>query len=200
VEPHLLPSGTVRRETQRRGWQPAAWWSRGDHGNGDALLPRRRPSPPVVSLSPIISICPPLPSPHSGSARVLFLFLLLGVGAQRAADFASPSLSSCSSWLTTGNKLSSCSCSRTTTPSPHASPPVTPSPAPPSPPRGACVDPFSFPSLLRACAHMLCFRAGSTLHTVAIRLGVDADLFIRMGLIQFYGRCGTVSTSRAPAQ
>jgi pentatricopeptide repeat protein len=63
--------------------------------------------------------------------------------------------------------------------------------------RGACVDSFSFPSLLRACARVPCLRAGSALQAAAIRLGVDADLFVRTALIQFYGRCGAVITSRA---
>ncbi|XP_062185344.1 putative pentatricopeptide repeat-containing protein At5g37570 [Phragmites australis] len=57
-------------------------------------------------------------------------------------------------------------------------------------------DSFSFPSLLRACAHVTCLPAGAALHAAAIRLGVDADLFVRTALIQFYGRCGAAGAAR----
>ncbi|TVU14624.1 hypothetical protein EJB05_38100, partial [Eragrostis curvula] len=63
--------------------------------------------------------------------------------------------------------------------------------------RGGSPDSFSFPSLLGACARVPCLPAGSALHAAAIRLGVDADLFVRTALIQFYGRCGAASTARA---
>ncbi|GJN27686.1 hypothetical protein PR202_gb15728 [Eleusine coracana subsp. coracana] len=62
--------------------------------------------------------------------------------------------------------------------------------------RGASLDSFSFPSLLGACARVPCLHSGSALHAAAIRLGVDADLFVRTALIQFYGRCGAASTAR----
>lgn len=63
--------------------------------------------------------------------------------------------------------------------------------------RGASLDSFSFPSLLGACARVPCLHAGYALHAATIRLGVDADLFVRTALIQFYGRCGAASTARA---
>ncbi|KAL6652864.1 hypothetical protein ACP70R_011789 [Stipagrostis hirtigluma subsp. patula] len=58
-------------------------------------------------------------------------------------------------------------------------------------------DCFSFPSLLRASACVSCLPAGSALHGAAIRLGVDADLFVRTALIQLYGRCGSPGAARA---
>ncbi|KAL6841197.1 hypothetical protein ACP4OV_028970 [Aristida adscensionis] len=63
--------------------------------------------------------------------------------------------------------------------------------------RSARPDSFSFPSLLRASASVSCLPAGSALHAAAIRLGVDADLFVCTALIQFYGRCGSASAARA---
>ncbi|CAM0904723.1 unnamed protein product [Alopecurus aequalis] len=63
--------------------------------------------------------------------------------------------------------------------------------------RNACPDAFSFPSLLRACARVPCITTGAALHAAAIRLGLDADLFVRTALIQFYGKCSAASAARA---
>ncbi|GJN03009.1 hypothetical protein PR202_ga20406 [Eleusine coracana subsp. coracana] len=62
--------------------------------------------------------------------------------------------------------------------------------------RGASLDSFSFPCLLGACARVPCLYSGSALHAATIRLGVDADLFVRTALIQFYGRCGDLDGAR----
>ncbi|KAF7016449.1 unnamed protein product [Triticum aestivum] len=62
--------------------------------------------------------------------------------------------------------------------------------------RTACPDAFSFPSLLRACSRVPCKPTGSALHAAAIRLGLDADLFVRTALIQFYGSCSSAGASR----
>uniref|UniRef100_A0A0E0KQE0 Pentatricopeptide repeat-containing protein n=1 Tax=Oryza punctata TaxID=4537 RepID=A0A0E0KQE0_ORYPU len=58
-------------------------------------------------------------------------------------------------------------------------------------------DAFSFPPLLCACARAASLPTGASLHAAAIHLGVDADLFVRTALIQFYGRCGAAAAARA---
>uniref|UniRef100_A0A0D9W4R5 Pentacotripeptide-repeat region of PRORP domain-containing protein n=1 Tax=Leersia perrieri TaxID=77586 RepID=A0A0D9W4R5_9ORYZ len=57
-------------------------------------------------------------------------------------------------------------------------------------------DAFSFPPLICACARAACLPAGVSLHAAAIRLGLDADLFVRTALVQFYGRCGATAAAR----
>ncbi|KAL5215460.1 hypothetical protein ABZP36_006861 [Zizania latifolia] len=63
--------------------------------------------------------------------------------------------------------------------------------------RASRPDAFSFPSLLCACARAGCIPTGASLHAVVIRLGLEADLFVRTALIQFYGRCGAPGAARA---
>ncbi|KAF0891875.1 hypothetical protein E2562_011274 [Oryza meyeriana var. granulata] len=63
--------------------------------------------------------------------------------------------------------------------------------------RASRPDAFSFPPVICACARAACLPTGASLHAAAIRLGLDADLFVRTALIQFYGRCGAAGAARA---
>jgi hypothetical protein len=111
AEPDVLPSGTVGRDV-RKPYDAA----RQTGGGAEATTATRRspcrcrsryrcPSPPVVDFSPVISLCLPLPSPHSGSCS-LALFISRssrrtcgrGWGRRRRRQPRAPRFSACSSW------------------------------------------------------------------------------------------------------
>ncbi|XP_058115015.1 putative pentatricopeptide repeat-containing protein At5g37570 [Magnolia sinica] len=57
-------------------------------------------------------------------------------------------------------------------------------------------DRFTFPSLLKACSNELAVREGKAIHCAVVRCGVHADLYVRTGLVDFYGKCMEIGCAR----
>lgn len=57
-------------------------------------------------------------------------------------------------------------------------------------------DCFTFPSLLKACAQEGAIRVGIAVHCAAVRCGVEVDLFVGTGLVDFYGKCREIGDAR----
>ncbi|KAG9454987.1 hypothetical protein H6P81_007891 [Aristolochia fimbriata] len=57
-------------------------------------------------------------------------------------------------------------------------------------------DRSSFPCALNACAALCALRSGEQLHLQAIGIGLVADLFVSSALVDFYAKCGNISSAR----
>ncbi|XP_077240053.1 pentatricopeptide repeat (PPR-like) superfamily protein [Tasmannia lanceolata] len=57
-------------------------------------------------------------------------------------------------------------------------------------------DNFTFPSLLKAYSNESALREGSAIHCAIVRLGLEKDIFVRTGLIDFYGKCREIDSAR----
>ncbi|KAJ4950073.1 hypothetical protein NE237_026905 [Protea cynaroides] len=61
--------------------------------------------------------------------------------------------------------------------------------------RGVEPDNFTYPSLLKACAHLSALEEGFQIHGHVFKLGFESDLFVQNSLINMYGKCGQVKHS-----
>ncbi|WOL20285.1 hypothetical protein Cni_G29089 [Canna indica] len=61
---------------------------------------------------------------------------------------------------------------------------------------GAQPDKFTFPPVLKACAHLGEFEEGVKVHGDAAELGFDSDVFVRNSLIALYGKGRALDTAR----
>ncbi|XP_031258316.1 pentatricopeptide repeat-containing protein At4g31070, mitochondrial-like [Pistacia vera] len=61
---------------------------------------------------------------------------------------------------------------------------------------GTEVDNFTLPTILRACSQVLMSQLGAEIHGFAVKNGLDMDVFVSNALIQMYGECGSVESSR----
>lgn len=61
---------------------------------------------------------------------------------------------------------------------------------------GVTPDKYTFPPLIKMCAHSLALREGLVLHGLTVRLGTDSDVFVGSSLIHFYGKCKNVEYAR----
>lgn len=57
-------------------------------------------------------------------------------------------------------------------------------------------DKFTYPAVLKACAHLHDLELGKALHRDAEELGVDRDLFVGNSLIAMYGKCHSSELAR----
>ncbi|CAL9165402.1 unnamed protein product, partial [Musa hybrid cultivar] len=57
-------------------------------------------------------------------------------------------------------------------------------------------DAFTFPSLLSSCSHSVALSLGSSVHATILRCGLEADVFVRTALIDFYGKCRELGAAR----
>ncbi|PRQ29583.1 putative pentatricopeptide [Rosa chinensis] len=55
--------------------------------------------------------------------------------------------------------------------------------------RGVLPDNFTFPFLLKACAHL---QLGQDVHALILKLGFHSDIYVQNALVSFYGGCGSV--------
>ncbi|KAG7017704.1 Pentatricopeptide repeat-containing protein, partial [Cucurbita argyrosperma subsp. argyrosperma] len=62
--------------------------------------------------------------------------------------------------------------------------------------RGIRPNNLTFPFLLKACATLAALQEGKQFHAVAIKCGLDLDVYVRNTLINFYGSCKTMSSAR----
>ncbi|XP_042488301.1 pentatricopeptide repeat-containing protein At1g31920 [Macadamia integrifolia] len=60
--------------------------------------------------------------------------------------------------------------------------------------RGIEPDNFTYPSLLKACAHLSAVE-GLQIHGHVFKLGFESDMFVQNSLINMYGKCGEVKHS-----
>ncbi|KAI5664750.1 hypothetical protein M9H77_24073 [Catharanthus roseus] len=51
---------------------------------------------------------------------------------------------------------------------------------------------FTFPSVLKACTRLVDLRLGLELHSLAVKLGCDYNVFVNTGLICLYAKCGVL--------
>ncbi|CAN6486615.1 unnamed protein product [Victoria cruziana] len=58
------------------------------------------------------------------------------------------------------------------------------------------VDNFTFPFVLKGCAHLSALPEGIQVHGLILKLDFGSDLFIQNSLISMYGRCGEVVSCR----
>ncbi|XP_077234914.1 tetratricopeptide repeat (TPR)-like superfamily protein [Tasmannia lanceolata] len=56
-------------------------------------------------------------------------------------------------------------------------------------------DNFTYPSLLKGCAHMSALREGMQIHGHAFKFGLESDLYVQNSLINMYGKCGEIKHS-----
>lgn len=61
---------------------------------------------------------------------------------------------------------------------------------------GTEVDIFTLPTVLKACSQVLKSQLGREIHSYAVKNGLDMDVFVANALIQMYGECGSVDSSR----
>lgn len=57
-------------------------------------------------------------------------------------------------------------------------------------------DKYTFPLVIKACSSELNLRLGKSVHGLAIKHGVNFDVFVGTGLIDFYGKCKEVECAR----
>ncbi|RZS12801.1 hypothetical protein BHM03_00044306 [Ensete ventricosum] len=57
-------------------------------------------------------------------------------------------------------------------------------------------DAFTFPSLLSSCSNSVALSLGSSIHATILRCGLEADVFVRTALIDFYGKCRELGAAR----
>ncbi|KAL5976459.1 putative pentatricopeptide repeat-containing protein [Asimina triloba] len=57
-------------------------------------------------------------------------------------------------------------------------------------------DCYTFPSLLKACSHVSAVWEGRAIHCAILRCGVDADLYVQTGLVDFYGKSMEIGCAR----
>nr|GMD76206.1 pentatricopeptide repeat-containing protein At1g31920 [Ipomoea batatas] len=53
-------------------------------------------------------------------------------------------------------------------------------------------DNFTFPALLKACAHLRALPEGMQIHGHIFKFGVEEDVFVENSLINMYGKCGEI--------
>nr|GMD74703.1 pentatricopeptide repeat-containing protein At1g31920 [Ipomoea batatas] len=53
-------------------------------------------------------------------------------------------------------------------------------------------DNFTFPALLKACAHLRALPEGMQIHGQIFKFGVEEDVFVENSLINMYGKCGEI--------
>lgn len=56
-------------------------------------------------------------------------------------------------------------------------------------------DNFTYPALLKACAHLRALREGMQIHGQIFKLGIEEDVFVQNSLINMYGKCGEIKHS-----
>ncbi|XP_058106855.1 pentatricopeptide repeat-containing protein At3g03580 [Magnolia sinica] len=59
-----------------------------------------------------------------------------------------------------------------------------------------CPDSFTFPSVINACAGLLDFEMGRTVHDHVLEMGIGSDLYIGNSLIDMYARLGYLKEAR----
>ncbi|XP_038697510.1 putative pentatricopeptide repeat-containing protein At5g37570 [Tripterygium wilfordii] len=57
-------------------------------------------------------------------------------------------------------------------------------------------DKYSYPSVLKACAGEFRVKEGMALHGSAVRCGVNENVFVGSSLVDFYGKCKEISSTR----
>eukprot|EP01018_Ginkgo_biloba_P008632 Gb_28758 [translate_table: standard] len=57
-------------------------------------------------------------------------------------------------------------------------------------------DPFTFPSVLSACANLAAFEHGEVVHEDIMRRGFQSDVFVGTALVDMYLKCGKIGTAR----
>lgn len=57
-------------------------------------------------------------------------------------------------------------------------------------------DNYTYPSLLKACAHLSALREGMQIHGQAVKFGFESDMYVQNSLINMYGKCGDIELSR----
>ncbi|KAK9162235.1 hypothetical protein Syun_003137 [Stephania yunnanensis] len=57
-------------------------------------------------------------------------------------------------------------------------------------------DNYTFPCVLKACSGCENLRVGLQIHAAALRVGLDANLFVGNGLISMYGKCDLLCDAR----
>ncbi|KGN43193.1 pentatricopeptide repeat-containing protein At2g36730 isoform X1 [Cucumis sativus] len=62
--------------------------------------------------------------------------------------------------------------------------------------RGVRPNNLTFPFLLKACATLATLQEGKQFHAIAIKCGLDLDVYVRNTLIYFYGSCKRMSGAR----
>ncbi|KAK8930729.1 putative pentatricopeptide repeat-containing protein [Platanthera zijinensis] len=65
-----------------------------------------------------------------------------------------------------------------------------------SPSSPALPDKFTFPPVLKSCAHLGNLNDGARVHHRATELGFATDLFVSNSLISMYGRCGDLNSAQ----
>ncbi|CAK9153243.1 unnamed protein product [Ilex paraguariensis] len=58
-------------------------------------------------------------------------------------------------------------------------------------------DNFTYPSVLKACAHLKALEEGMQIHGLIFRLGLEDDVFVQNSLINMYGKFGKIRDSSA---
>ncbi|KAF5443334.1 hypothetical protein F2P56_035896 [Juglans regia] len=61
---------------------------------------------------------------------------------------------------------------------------------------GIAPDDYTFPSLLKACASSKALQEGKQLHCLAIKLGLNSNIYVCPTLINMYTECGDVDAAR----
>ncbi|XP_058102814.1 pentatricopeptide repeat-containing protein At5g48910-like [Magnolia sinica] len=61
--------------------------------------------------------------------------------------------------------------------------------------RGVSPDHYTFPFALKACARLAFLQTGKAIHSQAVTLGFDSDIFVQNTLIHLYGNCGLVESA-----
>ncbi|MQM05163.1 hypothetical protein Taro_037973 [Colocasia esculenta] len=61
---------------------------------------------------------------------------------------------------------------------------------------GSRADSYTLPAALRACRDTSDSNMGGTIHQLACKVGMDADLFVSAALVNMYARCGLVVDAR----
>ncbi|KAF7828050.1 pentatricopeptide repeat-containing protein [Senna tora] len=61
---------------------------------------------------------------------------------------------------------------------------------------GLIPDDYTFPSLLKACARVKALEEGKQVHSLAIKLGVSDNLYVRPTLINMYTSCNDIDSAR----
>lgn len=60
----------------------------------------------------------------------------------------------------------------------------------------AAPDCFTFSSLLKACSQESSIQVGVAFHCAIVHYGVEADIFVGTGLVDFYGKCQDIVSAR----
>ncbi|KAK9084366.1 hypothetical protein Scep_030837 [Stephania cephalantha] len=55
---------------------------------------------------------------------------------------------------------------------------------------------FTFPFVIKACAHLVAFEEGRQVHGMILKAGADNDVFLINGLIHLYASCGKIEAAR----